>query len=322
MPEICLCKIPEAYVIDNGMNYCANLYIPENPDTYDKPFDQDKAFSSYAVNQLREKGTAKIATPEQPLKPPSAGVLDVLVDSDGEIKYVVMFEKDKGSKRTPGYHTTFHGYPQSKEDWFSLDHGGREAAEEVLYVSDGLPLVPAINNGITKNEMKNIIKKSRKGGYDIDISPDRIALFESEILTNPDMDVIKIFNHEGDCWEYRGSFSWYPFVDMINTRAIDLPVEGLMVYDLEGFWRDAVLIKPEELKNKYFGDTIPALVMENPKDENGIPVPGERTKTEKEIIFKPIPAAIATLHDLGIYPRDWIDEQFYPYATRSANGKE
>jgi len=316
MSEIYLCKIPVAHASNNEVLTKdqtrrpyreIELVIPNEPVIHTDPreFGQSEQYVASALNELKKSkwfSSVEIANAENPLRPPSAGTLDVLVDSDEKIKYIVLFEKDKISPRASGYHTAFHGYPTSEKDWFNMAHIVREPAEEVLYTTrDGHAFDPFVGDYTQKN-----IEKLYKNGFNLGLGRQREWLPHIQGRGNDKLRVV--YEKPGFRRELYVSFTWYPFVDAIQPREILLDIDDVWIHDLEGFGRDAVLIKPEDLKDKRFGDRVPAKVMSYPKDESGKPKSMKREITEREITFKPIAAVRQVLYDLGIYPNDWTDD--------------
>lgn len=311
MPEIHLCEIPEAYAVNqqNGSRW-VELWLPEQPVMHtDAKFGQSAEYAGSALQELRTAGTARIATPEQPLKPPSAGMLDLLVDEHGYVRYIVMFEKDPDSPRTKGYHVTFHGYPSSSEEWHTFEHAKREPAEEVLYaLPNGEAILPGDYRSITERALDQLARRLRDAhGIDV-LFGYGDNLFHPHYVEGHDK--ILMQNDNGtDVFD--AAVVWFPYVDAIQYRHIPLVDAGMHVHDLEGFGRDAVLIRPDDLRGKQFGDRVRARVMRYPRKGKDI-ASYERIVEEGVITFKPIPALQQALHelDLGdgpIYLRDWTE---------------
>ncbi len=96
--------------------------------------------------------------------------------------------------------------------------------------------------------------------------------------------------------------AWWPFADVILPRKISLDVSDITIYDLEGHGRDAVLIRPEDLNGKVFGDTVLARVMYHEKNQEEKPVSNARHVSEMEIVFRPIPPLQQALFELVFLP--------------------
>jgi hypothetical protein len=304
-----VCEIPHAEAMErDDCSRDVKLYIPRNPiipEKYD--FVQGKDYAHSVIQQLKQNKNKyiPIANEQNPLRPPSGGLLDILVDSKGKIAHIVTIKKDAASPRTPGYHVHSAGFPTQESDWASFAHAPREAAEEILYLTrDGEALLPKEFQDSTKDEMKKLEGRALELGLKLSFGRNS----ELPARVKGGKDGITVYKGGELRSSVSGVFCLYPNIDFAMYREIELSPEDIIVHDLEGYWRDCVIFKVEDVKNKRFGEKVPALIMTYPREGNEI-LSCNREIIKKEVEYKPCSTVRQALYQLGIYPDDLTDEK-------------
>jgi len=286
-----------------------HFFIPKEPTTY--PEDtrtQNWRFVLENLENLVETGFSIIATPNQPLRLPSGGCLDVITDSSGK-KFIPMEQRDiKPGIRAPGFQNPWLGYPENLEECLSGNHGRRESNEEAIFSRSYLPVASRYPNleGIytwqkkllvppQEFERAIIIETARKLNLALGLEELKMEYDE----TTP-RDVYSLYQNKKRMVKINCSFTWYPTPDLIQLRRIHLPVtiEEILIY--HGIGRDILVVEAEKLKDKIFGDELKVLRMTNKN--------GERVVVSGKVIFKPTSSLKGILNQLGIYPYDWVEE--------------
>ena len=308
-----LAEVPHAQVIrfseEGNLKKEIHFFIPREPVTY--PEDtrtQDWQYVLNTLEELTEKGFSVLAIPEQPLRLPSGGCVDVITDTTNKI-YIPMEQRDdKPGIRAPGFQNPWLGYPKNLEDCLSKNHVKRESNEEAIFSRSYVPVTAKHSNleGIyawqqkllvppQEIERETVLATARK--LNLQLASEALEIVYDEETTR---DIYCLYQDQKRKARINCSFTWYPTPDLIQIRRVNLPVslDEILIYHEAG--RDILVVAKEELKGKVFGDELEVIKMTNQN--------GERIANYDKVIFKPTSSLKSALNYLGIYPYDWVEE--------------
>lgn len=286
-----------------------HFFIPQRPITY--PEDTRTQDWQHVLNTLEalvDKGFSTIATPEQPLRLPSGGCLDIVRDATGKIYIPIEQRGEKPGIRAPGFQNPWLGYPESLEECLSGNHVKREANEEAIFSRNFLPVAAKRPNleGIytwqqkllvpnQEIERETVIATAKK--LNLQLALEYLEIVYDEESTN---DIYYLYQGKERKARIKCSFTWYPTPDLIQIRRVNLRVtiDEVLIHHEEG--RDILVVREEDLKGKVFGDEIDVLRMSTRNNE--------RIATPDKVVFKPTSSLRSALSQLGIYPYDWVEE--------------
>lgn len=296
-----------------------SFFIPLEPTTYaEDTRTQNWRFVKASLEKLINTGFAIIATPEQPLRLPSGGCLDVIFDASGRV-FIAMEKRDeKPDIRAPGFWNPFLGYPASLEECLSRNHIKRESIAEGIFSRKFVPIVvvgpEAEGIYVSRKDIfqqrilvpsqefeKEVAIKTAKK-LSLDPRPERLEKLTMRYNERKARDVYSLYWDLEERAGMRCWVTWWPTPDIIMIREIHLPVtmEEVIIYQEKG--REILVVEREELKGKKFGDEVSVLRnVTRDRDGKRIVFPG-RT------IFKPTSSLKGALHCLGIYPKDWVKD--------------
>ena len=309
-----LAEVPQAkairFIEGGKFKKEVHFFIPQEPITYPKDTrTQNWKYVLNALEALADKNLSIIATPEQPLRLPSGGCLDIIRDATGETYIPIEQRDEKPGIRAPGFQNPWLGYPESLEECLSGNHAKRETNEEAIFSRSFMPVAAKRPNmegiyiwqqkllvpfqGIERETVLTTAKKLNL----------QLALEDLEITYDEETarDIYYLYQGKERKARIKCSFTWYPTPDLIQIRRINLRVtmDEVLIYHEAG--RDILVVKEEELREKVFGDKIKTTRMTTRNNER-ISLPDEVA------VFKPTSSLKSVLNHLGIYPYDWVEE--------------
>ncbi len=322
MPEIYLALIEKATAkqrIDYGNGRKArdvSIHIPRDPEIINYDRKQSPWFWLECVEHLRSNGYAKIASHENPLVTPSSGAISFFYDPKGEIRYVAMAQKDAGAPRDPGFRVPRNGFPQSEQDWYTMDHLVREAFEEGIMLTRNYELVLPVD-GTGEDEI------NQRAEILVTQTPIKInGTRRVPIVFRDGRDTLRVYR-EGEKqprYEGKGAISFTPETgfNFIKMMEVQYPIDELYLIDSETkpdgsiIGREYCVIDLAHLTRKRFGEPIHETVhtiREGEKLLSNVSVYERDDKFETDKVPRSLLCQIKYDGQL-VYPIDWMDESY------------
>ncbi len=229
-----LFEVPRATAEFDGKSITVKLYYPNERKMLDKSPPEDLEWGVKKFSELLEKGYAEIATPEHPIRNPSAGGVYVFDDDTWFIH-----RRDAGAPLHPLYHSIPCGYPETERET-TVDGlralMQRELPEEnLIFTKDGelLPL-----------HGQYAIETAERIG----ISPERIKTVPGYADALKGMDKLEIYNEDGSLMIGTGitdiEFSWEGSTTINALWFVCIPysAKDILPVDAEGMYKDGTFI--------------------------------------------------------------------------------
>ncbi len=287
--EIAIFKINKAEATYQDGALGIDLFYPKNPQLLTKRLDGNPGFGVAVLEKLLEKGHAKVASLDVPLKPADGG--SVYCFNDGVF---LVHRRDKGAGVHKLYHGAPGGYTDSLDSTYSekalIATGLRESAEENLLITQDNPpwlIVPNDSRDYTLAAAKTLGIKLKP--YYVDVK------------TLPSRDRLRVFNDDGGLifqsygkgfldimWDDSTSLS------LMQVRLMPFSSEEVLPIDAEGmmkqgrfihFNRESYLILFSEVSGKGFGTPLKDFRVYQTRFEGGKPIVYTPEYTREHIPF-------------------------------------
>jgi hypothetical protein len=278
-----------------------HFLVPAEPRIWEKD-DRNQSWQYVlgVLKNLKEKGSSVLATPDEPLRLPSGGCLDVITDTSGRTFIPIEQRDDKPGIRAPGFQNPWLGYPLSFGECLSGEYIAREANEEAVYTtikSNSAYSYETILLPEDRFERDTVLSTVKKLG--IRQASERAEMKYDDLAST---DLYRLYVGGEKRFSTVCSLTFWPTPDIIKIRRIQLPtiMERSLIY--HGANRTILVVEDKELKEKTFGSKIDVIKMSTNY--------GKRTSSLDKAVFRPTSALKGALNMLGIYPNSWVDETY------------
>ena len=278
MPEISQFVVEQAYAVFNQKTGAvhATFYYPRNPRETNDRLGAAPKWGVEVLESLIHEGAARIATPEHPISPPTAG--SIPVTKDGRI---IWTRRDNGAPVHKMFQAGYSGFAKTPDELYTekemLTLGRRESAEElVLITRDRNPYL--ITTESTREETRMSAKR-----LGLDHLPERQV--KEELIDGKD--TLKVYYEDGEhLFTLPCFFTMLWNIDSssiaMQMRKLDIDSDEILPIDAEGmftesgdaykvhFNRESFIIDPDYLISRFFtqgnlDDIGYAHPMENPQ---------------------------------------------------------
>ncbi|MBI4164035.1 MAG: hypothetical protein HY512_04180 [Candidatus Aenigmarchaeota archaeon] len=267
MSDLYLFKITKADIqmMDNG-GIKVRLWYPANPAVTGKRLPPNPEWGVHVFETFLRDGYATLATPDNPIRPSSAGSAYLFADD-----VLLAHRRDSGAPTHKLYHSIPGGFPRNKDEVSTetglMMCGLRESAEEnVILTRENKPklLLPMGYENFTTESAGRLFGQSA-------IIDGRLPIMyiQTELLDPPD--VLEVYTDEGPLFSARAflevMFDSEPAVNALQVARMGridsdsvTPMDAEFMRDNSGrtifFNRESYLLPLADLNGCAFGDPL------------------------------------------------------------------